>query len=294
MSCDGLAAQQSALAQLLRRASPIAGDPEAVSMASEIAAGNPRLSPAQQVDIYREQYLLRHVDALREDFGALAHLLDEDAFYELAFAYLAAHPPSSFTLRDLGRAMTPFVTNQAPWSEDPLLGALTLVEWAFVEAFDALQEPPLDPRALAAIPEDAWPGVRLTFQPAVKRLAMALPAHEYRLAVRAGGRPQRPPPRATFVVVYRGPEDLRCLELDAPAYVLLDELARGTPLGEACEAAAATSGAPLDTLQAALGGWFQQWASLGWISRALPQEEDAHFAVPASPLPEVFGWKLKG
>lgn len=267
MSNDGLAAQQAALALVLRRPASLLGDEEAASVATAIAAGNERLSPTQQVDIYREQFFLRHVDVLRDDFRSLAHLLGEDAFGELARAYLAAHPPTSFTLRDLGHAMEPFVMENEPWQNDPLLCDLALAEWAFVEAFDAPEGPALDPRAIASIPEEAWPGVRLVLQPALQRLAMAFPAHEYRSNVRSGASPERPAERASFVVVYRGPEVLHVLDLDADAYALLDELARGSPLGEACEAAAETSGASLETFQSALGGWFQQWTSLGWISR---------------------------
>ena len=269
MSADDLAAQQSALARVLRGATSLTIDVEAGAAAMAIAAGNERLSPIQQVDIYREQYFLRHVDVLREDFGSLVHLLGESAFGELARAYLAAHPPSTFTLRDLGHAMRQFVMENGPWRGDPLLGDIALAEWAFVEAFDAPEMPALDPRALAALPEEAWPGVRITFQPAVKRLAMAFPAHEYRLAVRGGAGPSRPRERASFVVVYRGPEALHCVDLEAEAYALLDELARGTPLGQACERAAHTSGAPPEVFQAALGGWFQRWTALGWISRVL-------------------------
>ena len=269
MSNDDLAAQQSALAQVLRRASSLAEDAESASIATAIAAGNARLSPSEQIDIYREQYFLRHVDVLREDFGSLVHLLGEGAFGELARAYLAAHPPSSFTLRHLGHAMEPFVVANEPWRRDPLVRDLARADWAFVEAFDAADAPALDPRTLAALPEDAWPGVRVVFQPSLQRLAMAFPAHEYRLAVRGGSAPERPEARASFVVVYRGPEVLHCLELEADAYALLDALARGAPLGEACEAAAGSSGASPEAFQAALGGWFQRWTSLGWIRRVL-------------------------
>jgi hypothetical protein len=46
---------------------------------------------------------------------------------------------------------------------------------------------------------------------------------------------------------------------------MLDELAKGSPLGEACERAAASSGTDLETFQGKLAGWFSEWTSLGWI-----------------------------
>ena len=262
-----LASTQAMLADVLRSATPLVEDDRARALAGTIAAGNERLSPVEQLEIYREQFFLRHLDTLRDDFRSLAHLLGDEPFAQLARTYLEAHPPSSFTLRDLGQAMPQHLMETEPWSQDPLLLDLALVEWAFVDAFDAPEAAPLDLATMQAIPEEAWPNVRLVLAPALQRLALAHRAHDYRLDVRSGGRPERPAPEESYVVVYRGVEVLHVADVDADAYALLDELARGTPLGEACEAAAETSGAPLDTFQAGLGAWFQRWTALGWISR---------------------------
>jgi hypothetical protein len=58
---------------------------------------------------------------------------------------------------------------------------------------------------------------------------------------------------------------LHCLEVERDAALLLDELERGVPLGEACECAARASGTDIDAFQPKLAGWFAKWASLGWI-----------------------------
>ena len=64
---SALAKNQAALADVMRRAGALTSDPYGGAIAAEIAAGNERLSPVEQVDIYREQFFLRHVDALRDD-----------------------------------------------------------------------------------------------------------------------------------------------------------------------------------------------------------------------------------
>jgi hypothetical protein len=196
---------------------------------------------------------------------------------------LKAFPPRSFSLRDLGADLPRFVAEAAPWSEDPLLADLARVEWAFVEAFDAANAPPLDLATVAAVPEDAWPAARLVLQPSVQRLALRYPAHEARLAVRRGESAEsvraedadaaqladltRPVPSPTYLVVFRGAARLQCLAVDADAYALLDELARGAALGDACERAAAASGASSASFEEKVGAWFQQWTALGWLSR---------------------------
>jgi len=264
---SSLAKNQAALADVMRRATSLVDDPYGGAIAAEIAAGNDRLSPVEQVDIYREQFFLRHVDALREDFRSIEHLLGDDAFEELARAYLAAFPPVTYTLRDLGASMDTFVRTHEPWSNDAFVADLARTEWAFVEAFDGPNSPPFDPSVIATATEDQWPGARIVFQSAMRRVALAHAAHDYRLSVKKDEQPERPEPKPTWVVVYRGKENLQFIDVDHDAFELLEELAKGTPLGEACERAAKASNVNPASFETKLGQWFQEWTTFGWISR---------------------------
>ena len=264
-----LASMQRALADALRTTTSLVDRQESAVFAEGIASGNERLSPAMQLDIYREQFLMRHLDVLRDDFRAVERLLGDAGFEALALAYLGAYPPSSFTLRDLGGRMTRFLAQTPPWSDDGLLADLARTEWAFVDAFDAPNAPLLEIGAIAAIEEDAWPMARIVFQPSLQRLSLGHAAHDYRIAVRDGAAVaalHRPEPRVSYVVVYRGAERLQCLDVDAEAFALLDELARGAQLGEACERVASSSGATPTAFEEKVGAWFQEWTALGWIS----------------------------
>lgn len=269
-----LAAQQEALAALLRRSAPVVGDPEASALAERVAVGDERMSSARRVDVYREQFFLRHVGVLRDDFAAVAHLLGDDAFDALARRYLEAHPPESSSLRDLGHALPAFVTREAPYAGDLLLEDLARFEWAFVEAFDAADAPPLDAGALAAIPEHAWEDARVIMHPAVRLLALRTPAHRYRTEARASSsRSPDAAPRPPFVddgpawiVVRRGPEKLAFAEEPEEAFGVLASLAEGAPLGLACARGAEASLAP-GSFAASLGAWFQRWTAWGIFTR---------------------------
>lgn len=267
MSAPRFASDQAALADVMRRATTLVEDPYGSAIANEIASGNDRLSPVEQVDIYREQFFLRHVDALREDFRSLEHLLGDDAFEELARAYLAACPPTSYTLRDLGVAMDAFVRTHEPWSKDPFVADLARTEWAFVDAFDGPNSPPFDPSMLGTATEEQWPGARIVLQAAMRRVVLAHPAHEYRASVKAEESPSRPEAKPTWLVVFRGKENLQYIDIENDAFELLEELAKGTPLGEACERAAKASNVAPESFEAKLGQWFQEWTTFGWISR---------------------------
>ncbi len=259
---------QSFMVGVIQRPASFTDDAQLREQAERLVGANPRLSPAEQLDIYREQFWLRHVGALKEDFVSVHHLLGDEEFRILCERYLAAHPPTSFTLRDLGDRFGDFIQATEPYGSDALLLDCARLEWAFVEAFDAPDAPPLDPEPIAAAPEEAWAGARVVLHPSVQRLRLTHPAHLFRAQVRDGEDPPRPEPTPTFVVVYRGPERLMYIAIEPQAFQLLDFLAGGAALAPACERVASDAGiADPSALENRVGGWFQAWAGYGWVSR---------------------------
>lgn len=259
-----LAELQKMLADALVHREPISREPAWIDRASLAIGGNERMQPAQQLDVYREQFWWRHVACLAEDLPTLAALLGEEDFEDLAAAYFEAKPPADFLLRNLGAGLADFLARHRP--DDPLLGDLARVEWAFIDAFDAADAPPLDPASVAAIPEDAWTSARIELNPSLQRLRLLHPAHEMRSAFHRGEPLVRVPRSPTFLVVYR--RGLRHYQetLDELAFAMLDRLAAGAPLGEAAEAVASETDREQE-VQARIGEWFTRWASLGWIAR---------------------------
>jgi hypothetical protein len=223
------------------------------------------LAPHERLEIYREQYWLRHLSNLDEDFPTLTWVLGgRDAFHTLATAYLQAHPPRSWDLQRLGADLPPFLATRAP--VEPLALDAARLDWAFMEAFDAPDSPPFDPRVLASTPEDAWPGARIDLHASLRTLASGHPVHDLRFAVLTGAVPVRPAPVATCIAVHRdAAHALRSVAVEPGALALLDALRAGTPLGDACEAAAHACGEDSLDVGAKLGGWFQQWTASGWI-----------------------------
>jgi Putative DNA-binding domain len=260
---------QRRVADLVREVTPL---PERADLAADvdaIALPGPRgMTPRDRLEVYRATFWWRHLASLEEDFPTLIAVLGgKAAFRRLASGYLAAFPPRTWDLQRLGADLPAFVASRTPWSDDPLAGDASRLDWAFMEAFDAADAPPFDPRVLASAPEEAWPAAHVDFHPSVRPLALRHPAHELREAVRRGEEPARPGPVPTHLVVHR---DAACflhvVQVEPPALALLETLRQGAPLGEACEACArATSQDPLD-VGARLGGWFQDWTALGWVS----------------------------
>ena len=265
---QALEEMQAFFATAIRQSVEVAQQRGGQAQASRFIGKNSRLSAAAQLEIYREQFWLRHIGALEEDFVTIHHLLGHAGFTTLVERYLEAHPPVDFSLRDLGAKLPRFVESHPEYGTDPLLVDCARLEWAFVDAFDAPDAAPLDPASIAAIPEDAWAAARLSLHPSVQRVALFHPTHDFRAAIRAGEDPPRPPPASTHVVVYRGPESLHYVEIEPLAFDLLARLASGETLGEAGEGVAggAAGEDAAAELEAKIAGWFQFWTASGWVS----------------------------
>jgi hypothetical protein len=234
-------------------------DPDASRTATAHVAGSARMSPLEQLDVYREQFWLRHTKSLRDDFPSVQQLLGgPDAFDRLARDYLAAHPPEHFRLRDLSAKMPEFLET---WSSDRLLADAARLEWALLEATDAADHPPLDPNSVAAMKEEDWPNAKLGLHPSMRFLDLEFPVKDFREAVRAGETPARPERARSRYVAYRKNEKLYVEPVEEGALVLLKALANGELLGAASEIAARVD----PKVEDKIGEWFQRWVTLGFI-----------------------------
>lgn len=278
-----LAELQSTLSVLFRRDSAIAKEPALEGTAVAIATGNARVTPAEQLDIYRRQFWLRHHDSLLEDFPGLAHVLGEDAVDDFFTAYLNACPPRSPSLRDLPfDAATFAVTYPFPADRAAIACAMITYELAFIEVFDGPDPAPLDAAHIAAMPMTAWETARFVVSPIVRRLALDFPVHRLRLAVRSGQAPELPSaPSAVHVLLLRQDDIVRYEELAPDAAALLDLLARGTPLVPACtELSVGRTEEEIATLEQEVGGWFKRFAELGVFADIVEVEPTPRREIP--------------
>ncbi len=261
------------MASALRRRSAVEKDAELTTEARARLTGNERVPPEEQLEIYREQFWLRHTSSLLEDFEGLAGVIGQRQWERLVEGYLEAHPPASFTLRDLGSRMPEYVEQQTWLSHYSLCVDMARVEWCYVEVFDAADSAPLDPAALAAIPEDAWPGARLELAPALRMLRVGYPVAALRRELRTNTGndsvpiPEREPQN---LVVYRAKNrNMYHQVLSDAAYALLSALKDGMALVPACERALAINPKAESTLEASVGEWFRDWTERGFVARVV-------------------------
>ncbi|HWU40725.1 MAG TPA: DNA-binding domain-containing protein [Candidatus Acidoferrum sp.] len=248
---------------------------------------NSRLTSAERLEIYSRSYWYRLLDSFGEDFPGLCAVLGQRAFNRLAETYLAEVPSRSFTLRDLGSRLEPWLREHpALAGKHPEL-ALDMVrlEWAHIEAYDGEHRNPLGPADLAEI----GPDLRFGLQPHITLLALSYPVDDLRIRVEElsaekGGasntivrrreraavlRCKALDPAPTFLAVHRVDYAVYYKRLAEDEFRLLASLSRGMSLGESLSEICARSSAP-EALNASVELWFRTWARLGWLCQ--PEE----------------------
>lgn len=236
-----------------------AGDGETRAL-ERLLRGDRGLSALARLDVYANAFFERLRSALAKDLPDLARMLGDDAFHDLVRVYLMLHPPHRPSIRDAGASLATFLREDsvaAPFRRRlPCAADLAAFEWAQTEVFDARDAPVLAAEELAALPADAWPGLRLATVPALRRVGVRFPVHT--LTAEAG--PEEAAallPRAAFLRVWRREERVRWREISPREDAALVLLAEGACFGEVCEAIARDVGDDAAAAEAAglLAGW---------------------------------------
>jgi hypothetical protein len=241
--------------------------------------GNSRLSPVEQLDIYREQFWLRHTASLVEDFPGVGGILGQAEWEKLVEGYLRTETPRAWTLRELGRRFPEHVDSQLELPHHALCRDMARLEWCFIELFDAAERPPLDFAKLASLAPGTLETGQIVLSPALAVLEVGYPVADLRLQLMAARSSRDAEPVAIpeadrqWLVLYRGVDRrLYHRPVGPEAFALLDALGRGLSLIVACEHALEQAPAHAERLQRNVGTWFQQWAKRGWIVDVVPNQ----------------------
>ena len=251
-------------------------------VAASFIAPNKQLTAFERLEIYNRQYWFRVLDSFAEDFAALRIILGSRAFHRLSVAYLTTHPSRSFTLRNLGAHLVAWLIANPQFAgrRHALAVDAARMEWAFVEAFDNAEHPPLTSDQIAKLDASS----RVALQPHVQMLALAYPAdnlvlelhrRDKRQAGEAGlnhDNDELPPARlpqlrrrSTWVAAHRVDNSVYYLRLRREEYLTLAAIRQGLALADALEAGFIGSPLPASRRPSYVRQWFARWAELEWI-----------------------------
>jgi hypothetical protein len=183
------------------------------------------------LDIYTRMYASRLHDALADDYPKLRTALGDELFAEVTEAYLRAHPPRSFTLREAGVALAEHLRSSmlAPaWAAD-----LAALERARLEVFDGPDAQPLAQADVVAL-ETRLPELVLAWVPASRVVPLAWAVDELWSALEDDQPGFAPARESRVVLVWR--RDLAVLHrtLDPDEAELAQQIAIGIAFAEIC------------------------------------------------------------
>ena len=124
---------------------------------------------AARFAIYRNNVIASLIDALADTFPVTRALVGDDFFRSMARVFVARYPPRTPVLAWYGDAFPAFVAGFRAAASLPYLADLARLEWAYVQAFHADDQPPLSVDTIAMLLAESadFSGLRLIFHPTV-------------------------------------------------------------------------------------------------------------------------------
>jgi hypothetical protein len=113
-----------------------------------LATDDQAVSPPAGLEIYRNAYRNRLLEALRTSFEKTCQYVGGEAFDTAACHHIILGPPTSWTLDDYGADFD--LTLAELFAEDPEVAELAWLEWHMQRAFGSVDADPLDAAKLMA------------------------------------------------------------------------------------------------------------------------------------------------
>lgn len=216
--------------------------------------------------VYRNAYVLRLVEAMRNDNAVLHAFLGDEQFDDMARAYVAARPSTTPNMRWFCKGLPEFLRETEPFRDYPVVGEIAALEAALADAFDAHDSNVLALTDFAGVAVEAWRGLTFEAHPSARRLDLATNASDIWSALTDG---QDAPDPQTLdeperLIVWRQDTTAMVRAMSTEEAMLWDEAGGGLPFGVLCEMAA-TYDDP-DNAAGRVAGYLHGWVSVGMLS----------------------------
>lgn len=202
--------------------------------AAEFVSG---ATPARRLAIHRRHYHASLIAALTSKYPATAWLMGPAAFSASASSFVRARPPTAPCIAEYGEDFPLHIAGLPIVARAPYLAAVAEADWYLGQVSIAIAETPMTLEALASIPEDHLPDVRLTLQPGLHFLASDWPVDSL-IAVHLDGDPPEQfvmQPEPVWLQFHGARGKFSIDRLDAATFAFRRAVADGAPLGAAVE-----------------------------------------------------------
>lgn len=218
--------------------------------------------------IYANAYRERLHEALRSNYPALHQVLGDADFAEMAYAFIAAHPPQTASIRWFGDALSNYLRTTNPFCDLPILSELAQFEWALRHTVDAGDGECIDANYLQSLRAEEWETLRCAVHPSLSILNFEWNAPQVWRALDENEEPPLPAQLENIWFVYRDRDMVsqwRSASSDEAAAI---ELWRtGNNFGDICEFLAQQMG-DTDAAIATLVEFMRAWVEQGLLTDA--------------------------
>ena len=223
--------QASFSGSLIRTSAPTPDDVRAPSASKKVE---------KRFGVYRNNVMVSLTEALMASFPTILALVGEDYFRAMTRVFISDHPPRNAMLSRYGDAFGAFLDQFAPVRDLPYLGDVARIDYAWLEAYHAKDQAPLEAAALQGVPPEQLPELLLSLHPACRFLSSPHPAYSIWAAHREDN-PQEAmaslPDEAQDCLITRPQWDVMIVKLPPGGFAFVRGLAQGFPLTEAVAAA---------------------------------------------------------
>jgi hypothetical protein len=216
-------------------------DPRSENNPTFVSDGG-RATPAFQLSVYANAYLLRLKEVMSSDYPALNMAIGSDRFDSLIEGYIQCYPSRCFSLRDYGCHFPDYISEKIDTDHAyrgmQWLAELALFEWRLGEAFDAADCQSVGESDMAAIPAHEWPKLKFGFTPSVSCMDL-----QWNVPVMWKALTADPPrtldaeqaPGCTAWLVWRQGLVTQFRSLELEEQLVFDALRNGATFNDACE-----------------------------------------------------------
>jgi hypothetical protein len=201
-----------------------------------------RFTPAQHLQVYRNNVVISLTEALQSVFPVVARLVGRKFFDHTADEFIRHHPPASGNLHDFGGEFAEFLAAFPPAAALAYLPDVARLEWAWHKSFHAADHGGLELARLTRVPAECYEALCFVLHPSARLIASPYPIQRiWRAnqldqsgdeAIDLAAGPAR------LLVIRRG-LDVEIEALELAEFVFLSAVAEHAPLDAACTRALA-------------------------------------------------------
>lgn len=142
---------------------------------SELPVPDGIIGAHNRFDVYRNNIAVSLSDALAETFPVVRRLVGDEFFTAMAQVYVQKNRPASPVLFEYGSTFGDFIETFKPAQTLPYLADVARLERAWLDAYHAEDQTPLDVHVLASVPDAEMDGLTLTLHPSLRLMTSAFP-----------------------------------------------------------------------------------------------------------------------